>query len=271
MPGKVWRGGDVIGEDLGFEVEADGLTGVGAGCGVGRGAAGAGAVELGVEAGEAEELFGVGGRVGAGHAFFGGEGNGDGGEGEVVALVGELRVELVADEGFDGVGHGDVAGVDAVGHGVGGAIGAAAVLGVEELVVPDEGDVSVVTPVSVSRVVTRWSMPDSKEGRVFSGRRPRPPRWGGDVEVFVRIAGGAFFGEDLLQDVGAISDETVDAHADLGADGLGVVGVPGNDAEAGGVEIGDGDGLVEDGGVVWREDGADFDAVLAARGPRRRS
>ena len=95
----------------------------------------------------------------------------------------------------------------------------------------------------------------------------------GDVEVLEVLAlrggggGGAFFPEDLLEDVGAIGDEAVDAHADLGADGLGVVGVPGDDAEAGGVEVGDGDGVVEDGGVVRREDGADFDAVLLRVGP----
>ncbi len=35
---------------------------------------------------------------------------------------------------------------------------------------------SVVTPVSVSSVVTSWSSPLSNEGSVFSGRSPRPPR-----------------------------------------------------------------------------------------------
>src|SRR5271170_4094044 len=105
------------------------------------GFAGASAVVLGVEAGEAEELLGVGGDVGADEVLLFGEGYGDGGERQVVLLVGELRVELVADEGALDFGEGDVAGVDAVFEGVGGAVGAAAGLGVEELIVPDEGDV----------------------------------------------------------------------------------------------------------------------------------
>jgi hypothetical protein len=50
-------------------------------------------------------------------------------------------VELVADEGALGFGERDVAGVDAVFEGVGFAVGAAAGFGVEELIVPDEGDV----------------------------------------------------------------------------------------------------------------------------------
>ena len=77
-----WIGADWIvgeGEDFGFEVEADFL---GVGCafgGVGVGAAGAGAVIVGVEAGEAEELFGVGGDVGADEVLLFGEGYGYGG------------------------------------------------------------------------------------------------------------------------------------------------------------------------------------------------
>ena len=50
-------------------------------------------------------------------------------------------MELVADEGALGFGEGDVADVDVVFEGVGCAVGAAAGLGVEELIVPDEGDV----------------------------------------------------------------------------------------------------------------------------------
>ena len=98
---------------------------------------------------------------------------------------------------------------------------------------------------------------------------------GGDVEVFEIGAlgegggGGALFSEDLLEDVRAVGDQAVDAHADLGADGLGIVGIPGDDAEAGGVEIGDRDGLVEDGPVIGREDGTDFDAVLLCVSPGR--
>src|SRR6185312_13243319 len=73
--------------------------------------------------------------------FFG-EGYGYGGEREVVLLVGEGGgVELVADEGALGFGEGHVAGVGAVVEGVGCAVGAAAGLRVEELIVPDEGDV----------------------------------------------------------------------------------------------------------------------------------
>ena len=50
-------------------------------------------------------------------------------------------MELVADEGALRLGEGDVADVDAAFEGVGGAVGAAARLWVEELIVPDEGDV----------------------------------------------------------------------------------------------------------------------------------
>ena len=129
------------GSDFGFEVEADACGVGGAGGGVGVGAAGAGAVVVGVEGGEVEELLGVGGDVGADEVFLFGEGYGYGGEGEVVFLFGELRVELVADEGALRFGERDVASVDAVFEGVGCAVGAAAGLGAEELIVPDERDV----------------------------------------------------------------------------------------------------------------------------------
>lgn len=56
----------IVGEgcDFGFEVEADACGVGGAGSGVGVSAAGSGAVIVGVEGGELEELFGMGGDVG---------------------------------------------------------------------------------------------------------------------------------------------------------------------------------------------------------------
>ena len=53
---------------------------------------------------------------------------------------------------------------------------------------------------------------------------------------------GFFFGEDLLEAVGIVGDDAVDAEIDEGADFFGVVGGPGDDAEAGFVELGDVDG-----------------------------
>ena len=50
-------------------------------------------------------------------------------------------VEFVADVGGLGFGEGEFADVDALVAGVGGAVDAAAGLGVEELIVPDERDV----------------------------------------------------------------------------------------------------------------------------------
>ena len=86
-------------------------------------------------------------------------------------------MERVADEGTLRFGEGDVAGVDAIFEGVGGAVGAAAGLGVEELIVPDEGDVvggdAGVGFEGGAEVVEAVL----EGGRVFSGRRPRPPRW----------------------------------------------------------------------------------------------
>jgi hypothetical protein len=44
---------------------------------------------------------------------------------------------------------------------------------------------------------------------------------------------GFFFGEDLLEAVGIVGDEAVDAEIDESADLFRVVGGPGDDAEAG--------------------------------------
>ena len=69
---------------------------------------------------------------------------------------------------------------------------------------------------------------------------------------------GFFFGEDLLEEVGAVGDDAVDAEVDEGAHLCGVVGGPGDDLEAGFVELGYVDGGVgaDEGGVDGREDGS---------------
>src|ERR1700758_3424621 len=68
---------------------------------------------------------------------------------------------------------------------------------------------------------------------------------------------GSFFGEDLLEAVGVVGDDAVDAEVDEGADFFRVVGGPRDDAEAGFLEFGYVDGGVgaEDGGVVGGESG----------------
>ena len=63
---------------------------------------------------------------------------------------------------------------------------------------------------------------------------------GGDVEG-AEVGGGFgvrgfFFGEDLLEAVGIVGDDAVDAEVDEGADFFWVVGGPGDDFEAGLVE-----------------------------------
>ena len=73
---------------------------------------------------------------------------------------------------------------------------------------------------------------------------------------------GFFFGEDLLEEVGVVGDEAVDAEVDEGADLFGVVGGPGDDAEAGSVEFG-----YVDGGVGAEEGRVEGESVgLARRG-----
>src|ERR1700728_487423 len=85
---------------------------------------------------------------------------------------------------------------------------------------------------------------------------------GGDVEGAevggVLGVGGFFFGDDLLEDVGVVGDDAVDAEGDEGAHLCGVVGGPGDDFEAGGVELGYVDGWVggEEGGVEGGERGS---------------
>ena len=146
-------------------------------------------------------------------------------------------MEFVADEGALRFGEGDVAGVDAVFEGVGCAVGAAAGLGVEELIVPDEGDV-VGGDAGVGfefggEVVE--AVFEGGEG-VF-GAETAASAMGGDDEGGEVGGGfgvrGFFFGEDLLEAVGVVGDDAVDAEVDEGADLFGVVGGPGDDVEAG--------------------------------------
>src|SRR6266566_3773328 len=84
---------------------------------------------------------------------------------------------------------------------------------------------------------------------------------GGDVEG-AEVGGGFgvcgfFFGEDLLEAVGVVGDDAVDAEVDEGAHFFGVVGGPGDDFEAGLVELGYVYGGVgaEESGVDGRERG----------------
>ena len=235
----------------------DAVCGGGSGGGLRVGASGAGAVVVGVEAGEAEELLDVGGDVGADELFVLGEGYGYGREGEVVLLVGEGGgVELVADEGALGFGHGDVADVDAVVEGVGSAVGTAAGLGVEELIVPDEGD-AVGGDAGVGF--------DGVDALVEAGLKGGKGVFGAEtasaaVAFYVEFVceaggrGGALGGEGLLEEVGAVGDEAVGVEADDGAHGFGVVGGPGDDANAELLEGGYGNRSAEDGGVVGGED-----------------
>src|SRR5712691_8237777 len=84
---------------------------------------------------------------------------------------------------------------------------------------------------------------------------------GGDVEGGEVGGGfgvrGFFFGEDLLEAVGVVGDDAVDAEVDEGSDFFGVVGGPGDDFEAGFMELGYVDGWVgaEESGVVGGERG----------------
>ena len=56
---------------------------------------------------------------------------------------------------------------------------------------------------------------------------------GGEVGGFGRVRGFApLTGEDLLEAVGVVGDDAVDAEVDEGADFFGVVGGPGEDFEA---------------------------------------
>jgi hypothetical protein len=256
--------GFVVGEreDFGFDVEAD-FGGVGGALlGMGLRFAGAFAVVVHVEGGEAEELLDVGGDVGADEVLVLGEGYGYGREGEVVLLVGELGgVELVADEGALGFGAGDVAKVDAVVEGVGRSVGAAAGLRVVELIVPDEGDV-----VGGDAGVGLESGAELVEaglegGQGVFGAQAAASTVRGDIEgAEVGGVGGVgcgFFFDDGAEEVGAVGDDAVNAKVDEGAHLFGVVGGPGDDLEAGFLELGDVNGRIgaEEGGVDGREDG----------------
>jgi len=256
-------GGEVIGEDLGFEVEADLFGGEGALGGVGVGAAAAGAVVLGVEADEVEELGGVGGDEGAAEAFLAGVGGGDGGEGKVVVLVGKGgAVELVADIGVLGFGERDVADVNAVVERVGFAVGATAGFGVEELVVTDEG-LAVGGDAGVGLEGGDEVVEAGLEGgQGIFGAEAASAAVGGDVEVCEALAlfggegaGTAGFVDDVVEEVGAVGDDAVDAEADEVAHFGGVVGGPGDDADALGVQCVDGNAAVKDEVVGGGEDG----------------
>ncbi len=165
-------------------------------------------------------------------------------------------MELVADEGALRFGERDVAGVDAVFEGVGSAVGAAAGLGAEELIVPDErdvvgGDAGVGFEFGGEMVEAVF-----EGGECVFGAETAASAMGGDdegAEVGGGFGvGGFFFGEDLLEAIGVVGDDAVDAEVDEGADFFGVVGGPGDDAEAGFVELGYVDRGIgaEDGGVV---------------------
>ncbi len=101
--------------------------------GVGMGFAGAVGVVVGIEGYEMEELFGVGGNVGADEVFVFSEGYGYGGECEVVLLLVEAGVavvgavvELIADVGGLSFGEGELANIDALVTGIRLAVDAAA-------------------------------------------------------------------------------------------------------------------------------------------------
>jgi hypothetical protein len=71
-----------------------------------------------------------------------------------------------------------------------------------------------------------------------------------------------------MEEIWAVGDEVVNAGADRGAHLFGLIGGPGNDADAHGVELVDGDawgGVGEDGVVIGRED-RDGGVVLAGVG-----
>ena len=200
--------------------------------GVGVGFARAITVVIRIEGGEAEELLDVGGNVRADEVFAVCKRDRDRGQRKVVFLVG-ATVKLVTDEGGLGLGERNVAGVDAVGEGVRLAVGAAAGLRVEELVVPDEGDVvrrdASVGLDGVNEVVEAGL---ERGERVF-GAQVAAAAMSLDVEVLEAGGGlkrsGTFFREDRLEEVRAVGDQTVHAGADHGAHLPGVVGRPRND------------------------------------------
>src|SRR5277367_226479 len=81
---------------------------------------------------------------------------------------------------------------------------------------------------------------------------------GGEVSGVGWVVGGFFF-DDLLEDVGVVGDDAVDAEVDEGAHLCRVVGGPWDDFEAGFVELGYVDGGVgaEESGVNGRERGGE--------------
>ena len=171
-------------------------------------------------------------------------------------------MEFVADEGTLGFGERDVASVGTIFKSVGGAVGATTGLGVEELIVPDEGDV-IGGDAGVGFELGGEVVEAIFEGgeSVF-GAETAASAMGGDDEG-AEIIGcfgvcGFFLGEDLLEAVGVVGDDAVDAEVDEGAHPGGIVGGPGDDAEAGFVEIRYVDRGIgaEEGGVNGGEDGS---------------
>lgn len=247
-------GGPAVGkgQDLGFEIEAD-SGGVGGSLCCGR--MFAVAVEVGVEGGEAEELVRRDWGVGAWEVFVSGEGYGYGGEGEVVALVGEPGVQLIADKSGLELGEGGVAVPDGVSVVVGLAVGAAAGFGVEELIVPEDGvevagDAGVGFDGGDEVVEAGFESGESVFGAQAAGSAMA-------LNVEVRSHGGvcgAVFGESLLEEVWAVGDEAVDMKAEDLLHAGRVVGGPGYDRQAQRVDFGDVDLWVgEEGDVFGRE------------------
>ena len=168
-------------------------------------AAGADAVVVSVKVGEAEEFGGGYGAVEAWSGFLLGEGRGYRREGVVVTLVGEApTIKFVADEGGLDLSEGVVAVVPGVGEGVGLAVAAAAELGVEVLIVPEDG-LQVAGDAGVG-----FEGGDEVVEAGFEGREGvfRAEAAGSTMALEVEIRGEF---RDLLQEVGAVGDEAVDA------------------------------------------------------------
>src|ERR1700733_1403591 len=172
-------------------------------------------------------------------------------------------MEFVADEGTLGFGERDVASVGTIFKSVGGAVGATTGLGVEELIVPDEGDM--VRGNAGVGLEFGGEMVETvlEGGQSVFGAEAAASAMCGDGEGAEVVGGfgmrGLLFGEDLLETVGVVGDDAVDTEIDEGADLFRVVGSPGDDAEASFVEFCYVDGGVgaEQSGVNGRERGGE--------------